>query len=519
MIQHFKTSILKKLAFFLLPVSMGFGQMVLDPTFDGDGKVTTPIVAGLNSVYDIAIQSDGKIVAVGYALAGVNYDVAVARYQTNGSLDSTFNSVGFDILDLGSNDDIAYSVAIQADGKIVVAGSAGNGSNTDFLLLRFNTNGTLDNSFDTDGIVTTTFDISYETAYDVAIQSDGKIVAAGSAFIDTVYNFAVARYKTDGSLDPVFGSGGKATTLLTNSDEARTMAIQTDGKIVLAGTTLQPDFSIAFGVARFRANGTLDTTFGGTGKVVTNVTTYSEYAQAMAIQSDGKIVVAGKGTPVGPEMFAVVRYNTNGTLDNGWNGTGMVTTAFGTTWDEARAVIIQPDGKVIAGGLATVGGQRFAMARYNTDGTLDPAFGTGGKLTTSFGSSASIWAMQQQADLKIVTAGYTGSAANYDFGLIRYTDGLGAISEVNILNHSLMVYPNPVNQYITIQYDLSEVHEITIELLGLDGRIITTFLANQKQDPGTHQQSILLPENLASGSYFIVISSPKGAACAKLVKE
>lgn len=511
---------MKKLLILIFSVSSCFGQG-LDAAFDMDGKVTTPIVAGLNSIYDIALQPDGKIIAVGFALTGVNYDIAIARYNSNGSIDSSFNLVGFDVVDLGFNTDVAYGAAIQSDGKIVVSGSASNVSNTDFVILRYNTDGSLDNSFDTDGIVITAFDVSYETAYDVAIQSDGKIVAAGSAFIDTAYNFAVARYNMDGSLDASFGSGGMVTTLLTNGGEAKAMVIQSDGKIVLGGSSLQPDFSYTFGVVRYNTNGSLDNTFDTDGKVITSVSPNNDFGQALALQADGKIIMAGKATPVGPEQFALVRYNTDGSLDLGWNGTGMLTTAFGTTWDEARAVIVQPDGKVIAGGLATVSGQKFAMACYNTNGTLDAGFGTGGKVTTSFGSSSSIWALAWQPDSKILAAGYSGSASNYDFALARYkasSEGSG-VMDFGILDNSVVAYPNPFSNQITLAYNLQNSEKITIQLVDMHGKVQETYMASQLQQAGKYQQNFLVPEGLPEATYFIVIYSPNGQAGIKIIHQ
>lgn len=522
MIISLKNLVAKKVLLACLPVSACFGQAIaLDPSFDTDGKVTTPVADGLNLVYDMALQSDGKIVAVGYALTGINYDIAIARYNTDGSLDVSFNTTGTLVIELGSNDDVAYGVAIQSDGKIVIAGSKGNGSNTDFLLMRLNSDGTNDNSFDTDGIVTTTFDVSFECAYDVAIQSDGKIVAAGNAFMDTTYNFALARYNTNGSLDGTFGTGGKVTTLLAYADEARAMAIQSDGKIVLTGLTKQADFSIAFGTARYNTDGSLDNTFNSTGKVITSVTTYNDTPQAIALQSDGKIVVAGKGTPVGPEQFAVVRYTTTGALDVTWNGTGMVTTAFGSTWDEARAVVIQSDGKVLAGGLANSSGMKFAMARYNTDGTLDATFGTGGKMLTPFGSSSSIWTMLIQPDSKLLTAGYSGAAADYDFGLARFGPDTkpNNVDEFGVSNNNVSAYPNPFTNNVIFEYSLQNSERVSLQLVSIEGKVIVDYFTGQLQDAGVYQQNLAMPDDLANGNYLIVLSTPSGKASLKVVKE
>lgn len=518
-----KLQILKKIFVFFFSVSQCFGQgYILDTSYDTDGKVLTPISPESNSIYDIALQSDGKIVAVGYTLTGINYDIAIARYNSDGSLDSSFNFVGFNIIDLGFNDDVGYGVAIQADGKIVVAGSAANVSNTDFVLLRFNIDGTLDGTFDGDGIVITTFGSSYETAYDVAIQSDGKIIATGSAFIDTIYNFAMARYNTNGSLDAGFGTGGKVNTILTNGDEAKSLAIQSDGKIVLAGLSKQFDFSIAFAVARYTTSGTLDTTFNTTGKVITSITPNNDEGRAVAIQTDGKIVVAGKGTPVGPEQFAVVRYNTDGSLDNSWNGTGMLTTAFGSNWDEARTIAIQADGKILAGGLASVPESQFAMARYNIDGTLDVTFGAGGKLTTPFGPLSSIWSFLIQPDNKILVGGYSGTGTDYDFALARYVSNAkpNGIENFGILNNSIVAYPNPVShENMIIEYCLQKPEKISIQLLTIEGKIIKTFISGLVQAVGQYNHNLFLPENLTAGQYYIVISSANEMASIKIIRQ
>lgn len=490
----------------------------LDPSFDTDGKMSINIGGESNVIYDIALQGDGKIVAVGYTLTGVDYDMAIARFNSDGSLDLTFNSIGFDLVDFGFNTDIAYGVAIQSDGKIVVVGSASNGTNEDFVLLRYNTDGTLDLGFDTDGIVITTFGSSYEMAYDVVIQSDGKIIAAGAGYPDTTFNFAAARYNTDGSLDASFDGDGKMTTLLGIDDEANSIAIQGDGKIVLAGRTKQADFQYAVGVVRLNTNGSLDNTFDTDGKKVTSITPYSDLAQDVALQSDGKIVVGGKGTPVGPEQYALVRYNTDGSLDNSFDSDGMVLTAFGTSWDECRSIVIQTDGKILAGGLASVPGKKFSIARYNTDGSLDVTWDTDGKLTTTFLSIASIWSMIIQPDGRLLVGGFAGSSGtSFNFALARYGDAIKGIEDIT--NNSLSVYPNPVNQNITIQYELRSPEKMTIELVDQQGKVVSVLLSNQLQEIGNYNLNLVLPTNISAGTYFVVLSSPNGAATTKIVKD
>lgn len=504
----------------IAPINFIYSQTgSLDFSFDTDGRVTTAIGSGADGIYDIAIQADGKIVAVGFSENGTDDDLAIARYNTDGSLDNSFDSDGIVTVDVGSGDDIGYGVAIQADGKIVVVGSA-NTTDSDFLILRLNSDGSPDNSFDSDGMVTTDFFGNYDIAYDVEIQADGKIVAGGAVFNDSIYNFGVARYNTDGSLDNSFDSDGKVNTLIAYNAEGKAVEIQSDGKIVLAGHSLQSDFYNAFAVVRYNTDGSLDNTFDSDGIVETaNISPYGDEGQGMAIQNDGKIVVVGKATPVGPLQFAVVRYNTDGSLDNTWNGTGIVTTAFGSSWDEARDVLIQPDGKVLVGGMATISSQRFALALYNSDGSLDPGFDSDGKVNTPVSGSSSIWGIALQVDGKIVAGGQS-SIGGQDFALARYGDsGFKGVEEAGFLNGSLSIYPNPVTDQFTVRYEMTVSTEITIQLLDLHGKVIQTYLVDQYLEMGVQEHKLMLPEGLASGNYFVMVSSEQDQIGLKLVKQ
>jgi uncharacterized delta-60 repeat protein len=280
----------------------------------------------------------------------------------------------------------------------------------DFALARYESSGALDTSFGTGGKVTTDFD-GYEWNPTVAIQSDGKIViAGGGGWAD---DFALARYEVSGTLDTTFGTGGKVETSFGNSAEtARGVAIQSDGKIVVAGETV-PYFGgdHDFALARCNTNGSLDTGFGTGGILTTSFTSNNDYGEAVAIQSDGKIVVAGAANATGNEIFALARYDVDGNLDTTFGTDGRVTTGFANgSWGED--VTIQSDGKIIVAG----GDIYFTLARYEVNGTLDTSFGIGGKVTTDFGSFDSAQAIALQSDGKIVAA---GEGAN-NFAVARY---------------------------------------------------------------------------------------------------
>jgi uncharacterized delta-60 repeat protein len=416
------------------PVAAAEGD--LDTTFDSDGKVTTAI-GSRDFANAVAIQTDGKIVAAGASPSGLSIDTidfALVRYNTDGSLDTSFGTGGKVTTDIGSGTDVALSVAIQSDGMIVAAGYSTNDSN-DFALVRYKTDGSLDTNFGTGGKVTTAIGsvtgansclgVSYcdgdDRARSVAIQSDGKIVAAGFSKSSREV-FALVRYDTDGSLDTSFDSDGKVTTEVgSGNDEAYSVAIQPDGKIVAAGDSTGSNND--FALVRYNTDGSLDTSFGTGGKVTTDIGS-GDTASSVAIQSDGKIVAAGYSYIGSNNDFALVRYKTDGSLDTNFDSDGKVTTDIGSG-DTAYSVAIQSDGKIVAAGTrgGGLGGNDIALARYNTDGSLDTNFGTGGKVTTVVGTNDYAYSVAIQSDGKIVAAGGAGmdfGGNDFDISLVRY---------------------------------------------------------------------------------------------------
>ena len=283
--------------------------------------------------------------------------------------------------------------------------------------------GALDPSFGPGGKVTTDFDGASDEARALVVQADGTILAAGGAGIANNLDFALARYLPDGTLDPSFGTGGKVTTDFGHNDEADALIVQADGALVVAGTTgigLSSDHN--FALARYLPDGTLDPSFGTGGKVTTDFDGHDDWAEALAVQADGTLVAAGNATfPATRADFALAHYLADGTLDPSFGNGGKVTTDFDGTNDPARALAVQADGTlVVAGAASTTSGFDFGLAGYLADGTPDPSFGSGGKVTTDFDSifdSAS--ALDVQADGRLVAAGSNSD----DFALARYLAG------------------------------------------------------------------------------------------------
>ncbi|MDX1251849.1 MAG: Ig-like domain-containing protein [Gammaproteobacteria bacterium] len=430
----------------------------------GAVAVTTQVSSeGSSEARAVAFQQDGKIVVAGSACGSkdsttgkcTNWDFALVRYTADGVPDTNFGNAGIAITDIGQHD-MAHAMAIDSQDRIVVAGFVGDGSgNNDFALARYNPDGSLDISFDTDGIVTTDFggnDVSYALALDsnnnIIVAGFSGTTGAGQAYIFsdsaetkeiifgtnlTQAKFAVARYSANGTPDTTFNANGKVTTSIgigSNISIARAIALQ-HGKIVVAGYAGDGSNS-NFALARYEPNGTLDSSFGSNGAVTTTIASgKNSGALAIAIQQDGNIVAAGNvESDSGNTDFALARYNADGNLDTSFSADGKTTTRPGQGGKaSAYAIALQGDGKIVAVGTASNGTDNdFAMVRYRNDnGSIDNGFGWGGVVLTPVRSGEDVaFAVvpQQSVDgkLRLIMAGRSRNAKTgyFDFALVRY---------------------------------------------------------------------------------------------------
>lgn len=410
----------------------------LDPTFGSGGLVTTAIGAS-SEAKAVAVQPDGKIVAGGYGGGGA----ALARYRSDGALDGTFGSGGTVTT---PQFDVANDVAVQRDGTIVVAG--GN-----FTVARYRPDGTLDSKFGSGGLATAFDTATFKTARALGIERDGRIVAAGQARVGGRSFFALARFHRNGKLDRSFGTDGTVLTAIGPDVEAGAgildVALAPDRGILAAGfvTSALVDAALAL----YTRDGSLDPTLGGAGFVTTELGD-STALNGLALRRDGKIVATGRATDIRQGLI-VVRYNADGSLDTSFNGTGVV----GTTGDRCsseigNAVLLSGARRTVAVGTAHRGQaifddtghivgcnplpDAFLLARYNGDGSPDSTFGTGGLVETSFDptSYSGANAAAVQPDRKIVAAGYRRDGP-FDsqpstFALARYLVGAGDENDV-----------------------------------------------------------------------------------------
>jgi uncharacterized delta-60 repeat protein len=412
----------------------------LDPTFGTGGQVTTDFSHSTDIANAVALQPDGKMVVVGTTYKHNDYsdeDFAVARYNTDGTLDTTFGGNGKVRTDFPGLAAVPSSVLIQPDGKILVAGGAfplftfaG-----DFKLVRYNSNGSLDTSFGVGGIVTTSFPGQGSYAFALALQSDGKIIAAGTDFVNfssedsSNTDFALARYNPDGAPDTTFGGDGQVTTDFDGfNDDVFSILVQPDDKLVAVGSAKNPANFYDFAAVRYLANGTIDATFGVAGKVRTDFGDHNfDQARSAALQPDGKIVAAGFAISQngGVQNFAVARYGLNGTLDTTFSNDGIRQVDFGSCCQSAYRVLLPSDGKIIIVGYpnSESSDSDFLLARLNSNGSLDRTFGIGGKVRTSFGDlNGGASGAALQPDGKIVAVGFQATFSNNwaEFALARY---------------------------------------------------------------------------------------------------
>jgi uncharacterized delta-60 repeat protein len=395
--------------------------------------------ASSDSGYGVAIQPDGKIVVAGNSVqSGTGDDFAVARLNAGGGLDTSFGDGGrrsFGFAN-GTGYDFGSGVAIQPDGKIVVAGySEQSGTGFDFAVARLRPGGGLDQSFAGDG--RRSFGFANGAGADfgsgVAIQPDGRIVVAGGAGAD----FAVARLRPGGGLDQSFAGDGRRSFGFANGanvDSGNDVAIQRDGKIVVAGTSDQSGTGDNFAVARMNPGGGLDQSFAGDGRRSFGFANgaNSDSGAGVAIQPDGRIVVAGNSIQSGTgQDFAVARLRPGGGLDTSFSGDGRRSFGFanGASGDLANGVAIQPNGKIVVAGTSDQSGtgNEFAVARLNPGGGLDQSFSGDGRRSFGFANGAGAdfgRGVALQPNGRIVVAGSSvQSGTGTDFAVARLLGG------------------------------------------------------------------------------------------------
>lgn len=478
----------------------------LDTTFGTGGKVVTNL--GPNSsghINSTALQPDGKIISAGV----ISYDFGVIRYNTNGTQDQTFGTGGKAIASSQNNaSDVVKKVLIQPDGKIVLVGTTYTSyDNDDILLARFNSNGSLDSTFGNNGVVFTTFGTDNDRANSAILLSDGKILVCGSAENSSMLSDAILiRYNNNGTLDTTLNGTGFIKGLAGFGSVSDIIPL-VNGQFILRcnGTSLM----------RLNSNFSLDYSFGQNGLVNNN----SFGCSGIRIQNDGKIIMAGWVEPVlGLVDFAVRRFNSNGNVDSTFGTNGISTFDFQRR-DYCLSMAIQNDGKILLGGWTDsyTTYAKFILVRFDTNGNVDTSFGSNGVTITDFGTFSQINSLIVQSDGKILAGGeraYEISSNNFkkDFALARYNSDDNIIGLPHFAMDAAQVYifPNPSSGIFTI--DLKNKNANTkIYIYDVLGKCILS------KDCGNNVKAIADLSGQPQGIYFMEILSAGKKTVNKIV--
>jgi uncharacterized delta-60 repeat protein len=395
----------------------------MDNSFSGDGIVTVDFNGNADMAADVAIQPDGKILAAGTSdINTATQNFSVVRMNGNGSLDTTFAANGVVQTFIIGDDTRANRMALQADGKIVVAGISGDYGDTEITVVRYTANGELDPAFGSGGIVkTAVVPDTHNWGNDVAIQPDGKILVAGTVWNETDYDFVLLRYDINGSLDNTFATNGIKIIDLDsgNWDFGYTLALQKDGKIIIAGRSGTTSTGYDFALVRLNSDGTPDASFGTNGVVITHATDGYDSISRVTVQLDGKIIAVGM---INGSELAIARYSPTGTLDTNFDSDGIfISTLAEDGWD----ITLQADEKILVSGFSEANPTDLIVARLTIDGNLDSEFGNNGYFILNVGeaSNAVGTSIALQRNGQIITSGWTNTGTaldpNFDFLLVR----------------------------------------------------------------------------------------------------
>ena len=445
------------------------------PTFAvGDGNTVSPLATQADGAVDVAILSDGRYLVlsgVNTATTGQDIDFALTRYNADGTVDSSFGTDGTVITAVNGNNEAAHALAVQDDGRIVVVGSYTPTASTDSIVLRYNADGTLDNTFDGDGMAMFSLSAtSSDVLRDVAIDSNGNIVATGYGSVSGDERAYVIRLTTNGSLDSGFASGGVFEYATAGEDvRANALALTSDGGITIAGSETRAGVTDAF-VLRLLDNGMPDASLNGSGVATLVFSGANGSANALAIDGQGRIVLAGTTDLSGSGDTYVWRLEADGSPDAtfGSSGTGIALVAAGSPFEGVSDVAIQSDGRIVVVGNAYNGSNNdISVIRFTQSGQLDTTFDGDGLVRTALGTGTDAGrAVAIAPNGQLIVVGNTTSAVYGDSVILRYNPD-GSLDRTFSPTNSLDATPAFVEDGAAVVLD-SDVAIFDAELSALD---------------------------------------------------
>lgn len=491
---------------------------ILDNTFGSNGIIITDVSPGLDDIgYSVIVKDNGKFIITGYAVNdNGNKDFTLVQYNQDGVIDSSFGDNGIVLLDINGTNDYAFASAIQSDGKIITVGYTTN-TDSDIAIIRFNSDGSIDNSYANNGIFIYDYGFGNDEGWAIIISSDGNAFVGCKITNESLEDdYAVLKITEEGILDNSFGNNGITVTDIGGTDAIRDIKLQSDGKILITGTS-SDDVGGFYDktLIRYNVNGDLDSSFNSNGIIFTSFEDGGDDGgYSISIKTDGKIIVCGSSSVgIGDDNFALAQYNSDGSIDASFGTGGVTITDFGSSYDLCYSSLIQNNGKIILGGFVINGttfNWDFGIVRYNTDGSIDTGFGTNGFIITDLnnGSIDVGSSLAFQSDDKLLLAGKSKAIEDsYNFSVARYViDNSIGIEEKQLSSSDFILYPNPATNHIKI-YGNSYINQIVkIEIFSInEAKKIKTY---QDYYLTTYRESQYLSvDDLSPGIYIIKISN------------
>lgn len=507
----------------LLAANLHAQPAFLDSSFNNSGKLMYYPGSTAQGGTSFFTSGNKLLVAGGATSSGIIQNYFISSYDDAGNLVSSFGTSGI-TTDTFSYSTVNYITKLkeQADGKIVALGTTQNFSGGAIyqVIARFNANGSRDTTFGSNGFVK----VPFVATNDFDIQQDGKIVAGGSVDSFSYLTYGVIRLNTDGTVDSSFGTNGIATARFTGSthDVVRAVGLQSDGKIILAGVSYFTSSRLA-SMLRLTANGIVDSSFGNIyGRTTLFVTGTNDYFRNLVINPDNSIVLAGNAgvsaTPVVDQECFVAKYTPAGLPDNSFNGSGLLAMNISPNIDANTCMALQPNNKVLLGiytdGNSTPINGDFLLCRINADGTMDTSLGNGGVITTDFSSDTATSldgpaGVSLESDGRIAMSGIATTGGHKYLAVAKYLPGRPVLAVNNVAHQlsQLNLFPNPVAANETLSFSLENTTELAITLTDMNGRQVAVLAANSLYTPGNHLLKLSIPGNLSAGNYMINIVS------------
>lgn len=494
---------------FLFTNTISAQEGTLDETFGIGGKISNNF-GGASTVFDAALQSDGKIIVIESATPfGQSSEFVIVRYLPNGDLDSSFDRVGATTI-LGEKDFGAGAIAIQPDGKIVVAGVIRNKVNgvteTDIMLIRYNEDGTLDATFDGDGIATAPLKNS-QSGSAILLQADGKIVIGGTFSLDNwqMNTFGLARFNANGSIDTAYGTNGFVQTPTIFRGILNDIKFVDDENVIAVGT----NFASNFLMVKYDATGQVITSFGSKGDgIIEEKFNKIAVLNKCVVSKDNHIYVAGSSLTDTKYNAFIGKYDSNGVVDTSFGGNGRIVKEFGSAIASfGDDIAIDSKDELIVGyGVGPTSNYDFALESYSLDGVLKTSFGTDGYFSTNFGAGHDYFqTMLIQPDNKIVMIGN-----NYDQVIARVNNSKKVVlstDDFTVNSTVINVSPNPINEFPVLNLQLQKATTLSVDLYDAKGILVSSLIKNKSYAEGSTTEALSLSNNLAKGIYFLKLSS------------